>query len=234
MLNLFFKDVRAGAVFLWAFVPLNAVAALQASRTGTAFFWANVVCAAFTLVALSMLEWKNDAEPFVHSLPVTRAMVVRGRYVTAAAIGVLTLLVAGTVGATRGIGLAVQGHAWPQWVTGDMALAFLLVHALVSAVYLPCHYRWGYGKGNVAAALIVAAGIIVASAAGPVVEGSAPAPGVGGGYARVPAGVIPGLVAGIVGRCGLAAGSAIVLGAAAMALWASSVVAVRAYRNREI
>jgi hypothetical protein len=86
MLNLFLKDVKAGAIFLWAVVPLNMVAALQVSRSGAGFFWANVTCATLILVAVSMLDWKNEAEPFVHSLPVTRAMVVRGRYVTAAAI----------------------------------------------------------------------------------------------------------------------------------------------------
>jgi hypothetical protein len=233
MLNLFLKDVKAGAIFLWAAVPLNVVAALQVSRSGGAFFWANVTCAALILVAVSMLEWKNDAEPFVHSLPVTRAMVVRARYATAAAIGVLSLLVAATVGTARGLGLSAQRAPWPRWVSGDMALAFLLAFAVIAAIYLPCHFRWGFGKGNVAAALVLAAGIVVSSIFGPAVF-FVPA-AVAGRAARggVPPGQIPQGVAVLVERVGLAAGGIIVLALAAALWWVSSCLAVRAYERRE-
>jgi hypothetical protein len=221
MLKLFLKDVKAGAIFLWAVVPLNIVAALQVSRVSGAFFWANVACAAFILVGVSMLEWKNDADPFVHSLPVTRAMVVRGRYVTAAAIGLLSLLLAAAVGTARALGLAAQGAAWPRWVSADMALAFVLAFAVVAAIYLPCYFRWGFGKGNVAAALVLAAGIVVSGITGGPVQGGMP-PG------RIPEGV-----ALLVERTGLAGGGIIVLGAAAALWWLSSQVAVRAYRQQE-
>jgi hypothetical protein len=221
MLKLFLKDVKAGGIFLWAVVPINVVMALQASRSGGGFFWANVACAAFLLVGISMLDWKNEAGPFVHSLPVTRAMVVRGRYVTAAAIGVLSLSVAATVGVARGFALARQAEPWPRWVSGDMALAFVLAFAVVAAIYLPCYFRWGFGKGNVAAALVLAAGIVVSGIVGGPVRGG------------VPPGRIPEGVALLVERAGLAGGGIIVLGAAAALWWLSSQVAVRAYRHQE-
>lgn len=233
MLNLFLKDVKAGAIFLWAVVPLNIVAALQVSRSGAGFFWANVTCAALILVAVSMLEWKNEAEPFVHSLPVTRAMVVRARYVTAAAIGGLSLLVAATVGAARGFGLATQGSPWPRWVSGDMALAFLLAFAVIAAVYLPCYFRWGFGKGNVAAALLLASGIIVSGIIGPAATGFPAFPVDGAAYGGVPPGRIPQGVAMLVGRVGLAAGAVIVLALAAGLLVVSAQVAVRACERQE-
>jgi hypothetical protein len=232
MLNLFLKDVKAGAIFLWAVVPLNVVAALQVSRSGGAFFWANVTCAALILVAVSMLEWKNDAEPFVHSLPVTRAMVVRGRYLTAAAVGLLSLLVGATVGTARGSGLAAQGMPWPRWVSGDMALAFLLAFAVVAAVYLPCFFRWGFGRGNVAAALVLAGGIVVTGLAGPAGTGIQAA--AGGAAARgLPPGQIPLGVALLVERVGLAAGCLIVVALAALLLAVSAQVASRVYERRE-
>jgi len=227
MLNLFLKDVQAGAIFLWAVVPLNIVAALQVSKSGGAFFWANVACAALILVGASMLEWKNGADPFVHSLPVTRAMVVRGRYVTAAAIGLLSLLVAGAVGMARGLSLAAQGAPWPRWVSPDMALAFVLAFAVLMAIYLPCYFRWGFGKGNVAAALLLAGGIIVSDVVGPAITGGA------GAAAGVPPGRIPQAVAELVERAGLAAGGIIVLALAAGLLEASAQVAVRASRHQE-
>jgi hypothetical protein len=233
MLNLFFKDVKAGAIFLWAIVPLNVVAALQMSRSGGAFFWANVTSATLILVAVSMLEWKNDADPFVHSLPVTRAMVVRARYLTAAAIGLLSLLVAATVGAARGFALAAQGAPWPRWVAPDMAMAFVLAFAVMAAIYLPCHFRWGFGKGNVAAALVLAGGIVVSGISGPA---TARLPGMAFGGAAiigVPPGRIPQGVALLADRAGLAAGGAIVLALAAVLLVGSSEVAARAYGRRE-
>jgi len=233
MLNLFLKDVKAGAIFLWAVVPLIVVTALQVSRSGAASFWVNVTCAALILLGVSMLEWKNDADPFVHSLPVTRAMVVRGRYLTAAAIGLLSLLVAGAVGTARGLGLATQGTPWPRWVSGDMALAFLLAFAVIAAIYLPCFFRWGFGRGNVAAALMLAAGTIVSGVIGPAVAGMPAIAAEGAARAGVPPGRIPLGVAWLVERVGLAAGGAIVLGAAAVLLWLSSQVAVRAYRHQE-
>ena len=233
MLNLFLKDVRAGAIFLWAIVPLNLVAGLQASRSGGAFFWANLACAALILVAVSMLEWKNDADPFVHSLPVTRAMVVRGRYLTAAAIGVLSLLVGAAVGGARALALGAQGAPWPRWVAGDMALAFVLAFAVVATVYLPCYFRWGFGRGNIVAALILAAGIIVSALAGPAVAGHPSVTAGGALHGGVPPGRIPQGVAALVDRLGMAAGAVIVLSLAAVILAVSAQAAARAYERQE-
>jgi hypothetical protein len=233
MLNLFLKDVRAGALFLWAVVPLNALAELQMSRSGAGFFWVGVTCAALILVGVSMLEWKHDAEPFVHSLPVTRAMVVCGRYVTAAAIGMLSLIVAAAVGTARGLGLAVQGAPWPRWVSGDMALAFLLAFSLIAVVYLPCFFRWGFGKGNVAAACVLTGGIIVSDVMGPA---AASVPGLAGRsatHAGLPPGRIPHGIAVLVEQAGLGAAGIIVLALAAGLLALSARVSIRAYERRE-
>ena len=230
MLNLFLKDVKAGAIFLWAVVPLNVVAALQASRSGAGFFWANVTCAALILVGVSTLEWKNDAGPFVHSLPVTRVMVVRARYLTAAAVGLLSLLVAATVGAARGFALEAQGAPWPRWLAPDVALAFVLAFAVIAAIYLPCYYRWGFGKGNVAAALVLAAGIIASSISAPAFTGKAT---VGAALVGVPPGRIPQGVAVLVDRLGLAAGGAIVVALTAGLLAVSAQLAARTYERRE-
>lgn len=233
MLNLVLKDVKAGAIFLWAVIPLNVVAALQVSRSGGAFFWANVTCAAFILVALSMLDWKNETGVFVHSLPVTRGMVVRGRYMTAAAIGLLSLLVAASVGTARGLSLSAQGAPWPRWVSGDIALAFLLAYAVIAAIYLPCYFRWGFGKGNVVAALVLAAAIIAGGIIGPAAATLADAAAGETVRGAVPPGLIPRGVAAFVQAVGLPTGGTVVMGAAALVLWLSSQVAVRACRHQE-
>jgi ABC-2 type transport system permease protein len=233
MLNLFLKDVKAGAIFLWAVVPLNAVVALQMSRSGAGFFWANVTCAVFILVGVSMLDWRNETARFVHSLPVTRAMVVRGRYLTAAAVGLLSLLVGAAVGTARGLGRAAQGAPWPRWVAGDVALAFVLAFAVIAAVYLVCYFRWGFGKGNVAAALVIAAGVVVSGIAGRAATGVPALATAGGAGSGVPPGRIPQAVAALVDRVGLAAGGIIVLALAAGLLLVSAQIAARAYERQE-
>lgn len=233
MLNLLIKDIKVGAVFLWAVVPLYVVTALQASRFGGGFFWVNVTCAAVVLVGVSMLDWKNDAEPFVHSLPVTRTMVVRARYATALLVGLLSLMIGAAIGAARGISLMMRGEAWPRWMAGDVGLAFVLVFAFIASIYLPCHFRWGFGKGNVAAALVLATAVIAADVVGPLVTGAGGASGGGLAYEGVPRGHVTQGVAYLADRCGLGPAALIVLGLAGVLLWTSAQVAARAYRRHE-
>jgi hypothetical protein len=233
MLNLFIKDLRVGAIFLWAVVPLYVVTALQVSRFGAGFFWVNVTCASLLLVAVSMLDWKNETEPFVHSLPVTRAMVVRGRYLTAIAVGLLSLAVGAAIGAARGTSLVMQGEPWPRWMAGDVGLSFVVVFAFIASVYLPCYFKWGFGKGNVAAALVLAVAIIATDFAGAAITGAAGVSGRGLAYEGVPRGQVTQGVARLADRYGMASAGLIVLGLAAVLLCVSSQVAARAYRRHE-
>ena len=232
MVNLFIKDLKVGAVFLWAIVPLYVVTALQVSRVGAGFFWVNVTCASLLLVAVSMLDWKNEAEPFVHSLPVTRAMVVRARYLTVVMVGLVSLVIGSAIGAARGISLMMRAEPWPRWMAGDVGLAFVLVFAFIASVYLPCYFRWGFGKGNVAAALVLAAAGIVTDIVGPAVTGAG-APGGGLFYEGVPRGLVTQGVAHVASRYGLAPAGVLVLGLAAVLLWVSAQVAARGYRRQE-
>jgi hypothetical protein len=233
MLKLFIKDIKVGAIFLWAVVPLYVVTALQVSRFGAGFFWINVTCASLLLVAVSMLDWKNEAEPFVHSLPVTRGLVVRSRYVTSLLVGLLSLAIGSAIGAARGLSLVTRGELWPRWVAGDVGLAFVLVFACIASVYLPCYFRWGFGKGNVAAALVLAAAVIVTDIVGPDFTGAAGAAGSGVVYEGVPRGQVTLGVAHLASRYGLAPAGLIVLGLAAVLLTVSAHVAARAYRRHE-
>lgn len=232
MLNLFLKDLRAGAVFLWAAVPFYVLWGLQVFSFGGAFFWGTVISASLLVVGVCTLDWKNGADLLVHSLPVTRADVVRARYLTAAAAGALSL----ALGAALGIGAAFllesRGVPWPRWVAADVALAFVAAYALVIAVYLPCHFRWGFGRGNLVAALVLALGLVLADATRPFASEAAGAAGAARA-AGLPLGQIPAGVSLFVGRMGLPAASILVLAAAAALLWLSSELAVRAVRRRE-
>jgi hypothetical protein len=233
MLNLFIKDIKVGAIFLWAVVPLYVVTALQASRFGGGFFWINVTCASLLLVAVTMLDWKNDADLFVHSLPVTRAMVVRARYLTALVVGLLSLAIGSAIGAARGMSLVMRGEPWPRWMAGDVGLAFVVVFAFIASVHLPCYFRWGFGKGNVAASLVLAGAVIATDIVGPAITGAAAGTGGAVAYAGVPRGQVTQGVARLAERYGMAPAGLIVLGLAAVLLCVSSQIAARAYRRHE-
>jgi hypothetical protein len=114
-----------------------------------------------------------------------------------------------------------------------MALAFLLACAVIAAVYLPCYFRWGFGKGNVAAALLLAAGVIVSGVFGPAATGVLALPVGGAAHGGVPPGLIPQGVAALVERVGLTAGAVIVLALAAGFLAVSAQVAVRTCERQE-
>ncbi len=232
MLKLFRTDLTVCAAFLWVVVPLYVITAVTTSRVGGVFFWINVTMACQVLVGVSMLDWKNETERFVLSLPVTRAMAVRARYATAVLIGLSSLAVGTLVGLARGFALAMRGEPWPRWMAADVGLAFVLVFAFVVAIYLPCYFQWGYGKGVVAAALVLASTIVGSDVLGPFVVGTAVRQAAAAGD-DLPRGLVAHGVALLASRLGLAAAGIVVLGAAAMMLWLSAQASMRAYQRRE-
>ena len=102
----------------------------------------------------------------------------------------------------------------------------------VAAVYLPCYFRWGFGKGNVAAALILAGGIIASDSAGPAVAGFRAARGERAGRWSA-AGKDSAGRRGARGSLGMAAGAVIVLALAAGVMALSAQAAARAYERQE-
>jgi hypothetical protein len=160
-------------------------------------------------------------------------MVVRGRYVTAVAAGLLSLLVGSALGAAGASALVARGGAWPRWMAPDVGFAFVLAYVLVVSIYLPCHYRWGFGKGNVAAALLLAVSILASDLVGPILVKEAGPDAASAVLAGVPSGYIPEGVARLFALHGPAAGGALVLGLAAALMFVSQEVAVLACRRRE-
>ena len=232
MLRLIQKDVRVIAAFgwliMWLVAPSYLVPAMLAARAGGVFLWVNVAFGAAAIVSVCLLDARSGADRFIHSLPLTRTDVVRGRYGTAV---VLALVVMG-IGA--GFGLAVwsasRDGAWPRWLSPDVGLAYLVVMAIIIAVYLPCYFRWGYGAGTIVAAVLLAGLVIGGDAAG-----SAAGMGMAGGPAQpgVPRGLAMRLTATAVERWGLAAASIAGVAGAASLLAASAALAARGYRGRQ-
>jgi hypothetical protein len=120
--------------------------------TPSAFFVMNAALTWAFTVLLLIVDWSQEADRFLASLPVDRRDVVRARYVQAlgaAAVGTLLYALYGRVWlafATRRL-----LERWPDargWESVEGLLAFFLVAWVVSVVYLPFHFRWGLGKGT--------------------------------------------------------------------------------------
>lgn len=226
MLSLIYKDLRVGMVFLLLVVPTFAVGAAGGARVGPVFFWFTLVFAAALILGLSQMDWRHGVERFVHSLPVSRELVVYSRYGSALLGGLLSLAIGGAAGVWRGVSMTSAGAAWPRWVSADVALAWVLLFAMLVAVYLPCYFRWGHGKGYIIGALAIAGGVVAAGFIQEAVGGGEVATG-------LPQGLVVSSVVDAAARFGMPLTSALVLGASGILVVVSARVSTRAYRGRE-
>jgi hypothetical protein len=146
MLRLLVRDFRVVMWDLWLLAAIYALVCVSASRSAPAFFMAGVGLAAVLIVAVPALEWMFDADRFVCSLPVSRASLVLARYLSAlaaTAVGLAAWMASATL-ASR------LGHAdadLARWVSVDGGLAYAIVVIGLTAIYLPCYFRYGLGKG---------------------------------------------------------------------------------------
>lgn len=152
MRALVLKDLRVLRPWWWLIVPGHMLFGANGIFSPQAFFAVNVALAwAFTLILL-IIEWTQDADRFLGSLPVSREDMVRARYaeVLGAAVGATILY------AVYGRVLLVFAterllERWPGapgWESGEGLLAFFLTVWLVTIVFLPFHLRWGLGKAS--------------------------------------------------------------------------------------
>jgi hypothetical protein len=234
MLTLMRKDLRVVAGFgwllAWLVAPSYLVPAITASRSGGMIFWVDVAFATAALVSVCLVDARSGADQFVHSLPVTRTDVVRARYGTAVALALIVLGIGAATGMARDIATAPPGAAWPRWFAPDVGLAYLVVMAVIIAIYLPCYFRWGFGRGSVVAAVLLA-GLVIA---GDVIARDADlVSGLPSRPAGLPRGLVVRAVVGMADARGLAATGAVALAGAAAILAASAAAASRLYRRRE-
>lgn len=163
MLRLCYKDYLAGR-WLWlatsALYILYIVQPLGSSVMIMAFGTALVLA---NLMIPFIFEDKDKTEALYSSLPLTRAAIVRGRYL----LGILLLAGSGLLvfGMMMAVGAIVQTPIYqtslsPLRSLGALA-GFFLAGGLAIATYLPVYHRWGLGRAN----FIFSAGWLVIFAA---------------------------------------------------------------------
>jgi hypothetical protein len=103
-------------------------------------------------MALLIIEWQQDADRFVGSLPVSRGQAVRARYAWAlgVALGATVLYaVYGSVLLALGTErLLARWPGTPGWESTEGLVTFFATVWLVSVSYLPFYFRAGLGKGT--------------------------------------------------------------------------------------
>lgn len=152
MTALLLKDLQVLRPYWWLILPGHVLFAANGIVSPESFFGMNVALAWAYTVILLIIDWKEDGDRFVASLPVSREDMVRARYAGAlGAAGAATVLYGlyGTVllrlGGER---LLRRWPGTPGWDSVEGLLAFFLVVWLVSVAYLPFYFRWGLAKGT--------------------------------------------------------------------------------------
>lgn len=223
MLNILWHDIRISALFILLVVAVWLMGALSMLRHGDAYFW---WCQAFVLALVGLpegLRWQAGSDRLLHSLPVSRTDVVRGRVLAAvgflAAAGVLSAALAAALAA---LSLAARG-VWIPWVEPATAILFLAVAAPLVAIEMMAFHRWPAGW---------AAGVVAVVLMATVTSIQLLSPGVSGG-ALTGAGGMVDAARDLIARVGAAWVWAAAVGAAGVVLLFSSRVSERCERRRE-
>jgi hypothetical protein len=156
MLSLVGKDLRAGALYLAVKAPVLGLFLLESLLIGKRFVIVASVEAAILAVVASALDWSVGAEPFVHSLPVSRRDVVKARYATFLLLSGVWLAVAAITALIVASIVLARGGIWPAWVALEAVLRAVIYVGVFIAIFPACVFRFGMGRGGVVATLVLA------------------------------------------------------------------------------
>ena len=116
-----------------------------------AFFWLGIGLAGALALYVPIMEWHQETDRMLSSLPVRRATVVISRYISS----LIACGVAGVAWISTGHLLAPLldtlldgGRATPgMWTTFEGILTFFTMSGLLIALFLPLYFRFGMGRG---------------------------------------------------------------------------------------
>jgi len=132
MLSLVSKDLRSIALYLCVIVPTLGLLVFGALLAGRVFLALSCVTALILVAVAPALEYSLGADPFVHSLPVSRADVVKARYATSLLLAGGCLTLSAGMAVIFAASIATRRGAWPSWI----AVETLLAAVLYVSVYL--------------------------------------------------------------------------------------------------
>lgn len=219
MRALVLKDLRVLRPWWWLIVPAHLLFGANGIVAPQLFLATNVALACTYIVLLLIVDWTQEADRYVASLPVSRRDMVRARYVGAlgAALGgtVLYALYGRVLMAFATERLLARWPGTPGWESVEGLLTFFMAVWLVSVAYLPFYFRSGLGKGSWLFVAILA-------------------PVIGGGTVLVRWLSLPGPPDGVSGVLGTAGTVVVALALAATLGWLSLRLSVRFFDRRDL
>jgi len=223
------KDLKVSCLWLSGVALFYLLTAVSVSRSDQAFFWLAICLVAALVATVPALEWRFEAERFVCSLPISRAAIVRARVAAAllgAGAGLALWLASGL--ALEAV-LSRPGSFATSWVRLESILAFSLSAVVGIALFLPCYFRFGLGKGSGVFALLAIALAGATLTIGPVVIGA----GARAWQPADPAEVLRRIVAGGHARIGAPGTVLVAIACCATLLWVSTRLSSVLYERRE-
>ena len=209
---------------------VDVLASFQTVFVDEAFFLLNVALAGGLALYVPVIEWYQESDKMLHSLPVSRSAVVITRYVIAVMAGGIAGLAWCATGRLLLPFLDAQRATPAMWMTLDGILTFVVSTGLLFALFLPLYFRLGMGKG----ALGFMASSLILLAVGYGTRGL----GVGsGGHGTLPfpapSGLIRMRISGLLGEMGVAGALTTILLGTALLLGLSLWLSKRWYERRE-
>ena len=210
MLSLLCKDLRAIRLYAAVFLPVSGLMMAAGLVAGRVFVLMAFAMAASLITAPLAADWSARADQFIHSLPVRRTDVVRARYASAAAGGVIAVILGAGLALAFGVFVRRYTGIWPAWIAVDTALGFVSSVAVFIAVLLWGAFRFGAAVGGVISACVSVAALPLAMSR----------------QAATAAGDV-------VAALGAFPATVLTLGGAALAVWFSMRLAISAHARRE-
>lgn len=168
MLRLVWKDVVLGSWILLGLIPLYVLQLMGLATIGPASLFVTFLFTTAFVFGSIGIEEVQGTETLWCSLPISRADVVLARYATAAIGVVFGLGTSWLVAHAAGAWIVVEPQRSPG-VLGFGAYAALFAMFLGSAaLFLPCYFRYGAGRGILLFLVLLLAVLFALSALGSV------------------------------------------------------------------
>jgi ABC-type transport system involved in multi-copper enzyme maturation permease subunit len=118
-----------------------------------AFFWLGVGLAVALVLYVPAIEWHQESERMLSSLPIRRSSVVVSRYLSsilACGLAALAWVSTGRLLSPLLSPLFTDAERTSGiWATFEGVLSYLVVVVSITALFLPLYFRFGLGRGAV-------------------------------------------------------------------------------------
>ena len=126
------------------------LAAVQTVTVEEVYFILGLALACALSAYVPAVEWFQETNPMLHSLPVRRATVVLARYLASVGAALVALGAWVSAGWIFRPLLAPEQTAPAMWMTVEGLLTYGVAFAVLAALFFPLYFRFGFARGGFA------------------------------------------------------------------------------------